>query len=136
MRPFSVIIKTNTLTDHTPLEPAMNIVVSLLIILTIIHLDQVDSLPGWTSRTSNIFSTCRLYAVIWNTVFGWFWMQVIFTGTTSSDTLDQHISPFASWTSNISAHNLFKYFTVGLSVYISLSVFHAFGVVSILCALI
>jgi len=62
-------------------------------------------------RTSKIFSTCRLYAVIWKTVVGWLWTHVMLTGTTSSDTRPQHMSPLSSCTSNISAHSLCRQHT-------------------------
>lgn len=64
-------------------------------------------LPGWTSRTSNILSTWLLYAVIWNTHSGESCMQVIFTGTKSSETCCHFTVPAPladTW--NTSAHNL------------------------------
>ena len=63
-------------------------------------------LPGWRSRTSNIFSTCLLYAVIWKMVSGVSWIHVMLTGTTSSDTRAQYTSSPSTRTSKISAHNL------------------------------
>lgn len=59
------------------------------------------------SRTSRILSTWLLYAVMWKTHSGVSWMQVMFTGTRSSDTCC-HLTcpdpPAETW--KTSAHNL------------------------------
>lgn len=64
-------------------------------------------LPGCTSRTSRILSTWLLYAVMWKTHSGESWMQVILTGTRSSETCCHFTWPAplaATW--KTSAHNL------------------------------
>lgn len=64
-------------------------------------------LPGWTNRTSKILSTWLLYAVIWKTHSGESWMQVMFTGTRSSDTCCHLTVPAPlEFTWNTSAHSL------------------------------
>lgn len=63
--------------------------------------------PGCTSRTSRILSTWLLYAVMWKTHSGESWMQVMLTGTRSSETCCHFTWPAplaATW--NTSAHNL------------------------------
>lgn len=63
--------------------------------------------PGWISRTSRILSTWLLYAVMWKMHSGESWMQVMLTGTRSSDTCCHLTVPVPladTW--NTSAHNL------------------------------